>query len=113
MGRALARARAPGSGGRGGHRGASRWGPRGCLESPQKLGGPFLVYDHGDKVLVIPDCPKATIRIAVHAEHVVSSSGWGGGLQPSAQLYRGSSSLQVGGSRALPIPGAHHEPHAV
>ena len=39
------------------------------LESPQKLGGPFFVDDHGHEVLVIPDRPKATVRIAIHAEH--------------------------------------------
>src|SRR5439155_452497 len=36
---------------------------------PQKLGSPFFVYDHGHQVLVIPDCPKATVWIAIHAEH--------------------------------------------
>src|SRR5439155_22847531 len=52
------------------HSGSSGCGWRRVrLESPQKLGGPLLVHDHGHEVLVIPDRPKATVRIAIHAEH--------------------------------------------
>jgi hypothetical protein len=39
------------------------------LEPPQKLGGPLLIDDHGDEVLVIPYSPVPTIKIAFHAEH--------------------------------------------
>src|SRR5262249_29727040 len=61
--------RVRGSSGRCWHNSASGCGRRMRLESPQKLGGPFFVHDHGHKVLAIPNGPKATVWVTIHAKH--------------------------------------------